>query len=79
MTTVSLQDLQQNPGTLLDRVAAGESLVVMRDGLPVAELRPWLMPTTSPRPFGLAAGTFTLPDNFDTALPEEVLRSFEGQ
>jgi hypothetical protein len=30
-----------------------------------------------PRPFGLAAGTFVVPDDFDDPLPEDVLRDFE--
>ena len=30
------------------------------------------------RPIGLAAGEFTVPDNFDDPLPGEVLSRFEG-
>ena len=77
MSTVSLQDLQQNPDALLDRVEAGEHLVVIRGGRPVAELRP--VPATQPRPFGLCAGEFKVPDDFDAPLPEEILRGFEGR
>ena len=33
---------------------------------------------TSQRPFGLCAGEFTVPDDFDDPLPEQVLREFEG-
>jgi prevent-host-death family protein len=40
MSNVSLQELQQDPDALLDRVEAGEHLVVVRGGRPVAELRP---------------------------------------
>ena len=79
MNTISLQDLAQDPGTLLDRVAAGERLVVVRGGRPVAELRPVAPARRTPRPFGLAAGSFTVPDNFDAPLPDDVLRGFEGQ
>jgi hypothetical protein len=32
-----------------------------------------------PRPFGLCAGTFAVPDDFDAPLPEDVLRGFEGR
>jgi hypothetical protein len=32
-----------------------------------------------PRPFGLCAGEFVVPDDFDAPLPEEILRDFEGQ
>lgn len=32
-----------------------------------------------PRPFGLCAGEFTVPDDFDYPLPEETLKEFEGK
>jgi prevent-host-death family protein len=78
MNAISLQDLQRDPEALLDRVEAGESLVVSRDGRPVAELRPIPSPQTTPRPFGLAAGSFVVPDDFDSPLAEDLLREFEG-
>lgn len=40
MAQVTVRDLRNHGGRVLDRVAAGESLVVTRDGKPVAELRP---------------------------------------
>ena len=32
-----------------------------------------------PRPIGLAKGEFTVPDDFNAPLPEDVLRGFEGK
>jgi antitoxin (DNA-binding transcriptional repressor) of toxin-antitoxin stability system len=77
MTNINLAQLAQDPTSLLDRVEAGESIVVMREGRAVAELRPIATPQSAPRPFGLAAGSFTVPDDFDAPLPEEILREFE--
>ncbi len=34
---------------------------------------------TQRRPFGLCAGEFVVPDDFDDPLPEDILRDFEGQ
>jgi hypothetical protein len=31
------------------------------------------------RPFGLCAGEFRTPDDFDAPLPEEILNAFEGK
>ena len=31
------------------------------------------------RPIGLAKGQFSVPDDFNTPLPEDVLRSYEGK
>jgi len=74
MTKVNLQDLAHDPAALLDRVEAGERIVVLRVGRAVAELRPIKPPQ---RPFGLAAGSFTVPDDFDSPLPDNLLREFE--
>jgi prevent-host-death family protein len=40
MAEVTIRDLRNHGGEVVDRVAAGERLVVTRDGRPVAELRP---------------------------------------
>lgn len=52
---------------------------MVRGGRPVAELRPVLAAQTAlPRPFGLCAGAFKVPDDFDAPLPEEILKGFES-
>jgi antitoxin (DNA-binding transcriptional repressor) of toxin-antitoxin stability system len=79
MSTISPQELAKDPGALLDRVEAGERLVVVRGGRPVAELRPVTPARLTPRPFGLAAGAFAVPDDFDAPLPDEFLREFDGR
>ena len=79
MSTVSLHDLQRDPLALLTRVEAGESILVTRDDRPVAELRPVPPARLAPRPFGLAAGAFVVPADFDAPLPDDVLREFEGR
>lgn len=79
MSNISPQELAHDAAALLDRVAAGERIVVIRGGRPVAELRPVAPPHGTSRPFGLAAGTFTVPDDFDSPLPLEVLREFQGR
>jgi prevent-host-death family protein len=40
MAEVTIRDLRNHGGEVVDRVAAGERLVITRDGRPVAELRP---------------------------------------
>lgn len=40
MADVSVRDLRNDGGRILDRVASGEAFIVTRDGAPVAELRP---------------------------------------
>lgn len=40
MGTVSIRELRNQGGDVIDRVAAGEPLTVTRDGRPVARLQP---------------------------------------
>jgi prevent-host-death family protein len=48
MDTVTIRDLRNHGGDVIDRVAAGNPVTITRDGRPVAELRPL-------RPVGLTA------------------------
>lgn len=78
MSTITSRELAQDTENVLGRVEAGEPIAVIRDGRPIAELRPLPPPRTAPRPFGLAAGAFAVPDNFDAPLPDDLLSEFEG-
>lgn len=40
MTKVTIRELRNHGGEVVDRVMAGERLIVTRSGKPVAELRP---------------------------------------
>jgi antitoxin (DNA-binding transcriptional repressor) of toxin-antitoxin stability system len=64
---------------ILSRSSIGWStakLVVTEQDRPIAEIRP-IESVRKPRPFGLAKGTFVVPDDFDAPLPEDVLKDFE--
>lgn len=73
---VTIEEMTRDPEALLHRVREGETVVVTENDRPVAEIRP-VEAVRRPRPFGLAAGTFVVPDDFDEPLPEDVLRDFE--
>lgn len=78
MSNVTVDEIQRDPLRYLQRVEAGEVLVIIRSNKPIAELRP--IASSKPlRPFGLCAGEFTVPDDFDAPLPEDLLSAFEGK
>ena len=79
MLTITIDDIQKNLTSYLHQVAAGESIIITESGNPIAEIKP--VSATSPRlrPYGLCAGEFKVPDDFDTPLPEDILNSFEYQ
>ena len=78
MMHVSVEDIQQNLIVYLQRVEAGETLVIVRAGQPVVEMKPVKTGAETLRPFGLCAGEFTVPEDFDAPLPEDLLQAFEG-
>jgi prevent-host-death family protein len=78
MIRVSIHELQQDLSAFLQRVQAGEAILITQAGKPVAEITPIAQASDAPRPFGLAVGEFVVPDDFDQPLPENVLQEFEG-
>lgn len=80
MTRVSVEQIKTDLTTYLQRVEDGETILVVRSDTPIAELRPVERKSVSERrPFGLCAGQFTVPHDFDAPLPEEILADFEGR
>jgi prevent-host-death family protein len=78
MVQVSVEEIQRDLAAYLQRVEAGETVVIVRAGQPVAEMKPVAVGTKQLRPFGLCAGEFTVPEDFDAPLPEDILNAFEG-
>lgn len=76
---VTVEEIERDISAYLDRVEIGETLVIMRAGKPLAEMKPILPPSTSLRPFGLCEGEFTVPEDFDAPLPDDIVRAFEGR
>jgi antitoxin (DNA-binding transcriptional repressor) of toxin-antitoxin stability system len=77
MSPISFREIQSDPGQFLRRIEAGESLLVLRDQQPVAEVKPLATSAAGPRPFGLCAGQFVTPPDFDDPLPTAILEEFE--
>ena len=75
MTTITIHDIQRDPLGYLRRVEDGETLLVVRDAQPVAEIKPIPPPSYQPRPFGLCSGQFLVPADFDRPLPDDLIES----
>lgn len=78
MQSISIDDIQRDPLKYLRQVEAGETLVILRANQPIAEIRP-IPPSQPLRPIGLCVGEFTVPDDFDAPLPDDLLNAFEGK
>ena len=79
MIEVAVDRIKQNLPAYLQRVEAGETVVIVKGGKPMAEIKPVLSVREVLRPYGLCAGEFTVPDDFDDPLPEHIIQEFEGK
>ncbi len=79
MKTVGLAEAKATLSALIDRVERGETVTITRHNQPVAEIRPVKTPAKGLRPWGLYKGQFTVPDDFDDPLPDDLLDLFEGK
>ena len=75
--SVSLYDAKTHLSALVDAVAAGEEIIIAKNGVPKARLVP--MPSHKPkrRPAGVLKLEY-LSDDFD-ALDEDIIAQFEGR
>jgi prevent-host-death family protein len=77
MRTVNIHEAKTQFSKLIARVEAGEEIVIARDGTPVARLVAMGQPITR-RASGRDRGSFSVPEDFDAPLPEDILREFES-
>ncbi len=74
---INIDEIEKEISKYLKRVEQGETIVVIKQGKPVAELRPVISEHIRFRPFGLCSGEFSVPDDFDAPLPESIIADFE--
>lgn len=79
MTQVNIDEIKKNFPVYLQRVESGETIIIVESGKPIAELRPTSSISENKRPFGLCAGQFIVPNNFDEPLPAAIIDEFEGK
>ncbi len=78
MSQLNVYDLKTHLSKHLARVEAGETILVCRRNVPIAEIRPIPPRRTELRPIGLAKGQFVIPEAFFEPLDEDIIDTFEG-
>jgi prevent-host-death family protein len=74
MPIVNIHEAKIHLSRLVDQAAAGEEIIIAKAGRPVARIV--ALQADKPRKLGLLKGQFTIPDDFDAPLPDDVLRDF---
>ncbi len=75
---VNIHEAKTHFSRLLQRVAAGEEVIIARAGVPVAKLVAVEPKKAKTRPLGFARGEVWVADDFDAPLPDEILAGFYG-
>ncbi|MFM6059152.1 MAG: type II toxin-antitoxin system Phd/YefM family antitoxin [Microcystis aeruginosa] len=78
METVNIHQAKTNLSRLLSRVELGEVIVISNRGIPIAKLVPFRTSLDRRSSLGQDRGMFTVPDDFNAPLPEDILVAFEG-
>lgn len=79
MIRLNIHEAKTHLSRYLGRLRQGESILLCKRNVPVAELRPVPPEREDPRPIGLAKGRFEVPQEFFEPLPEGLQDAFEGK
>lgn len=77
--TVNIYEAKTKLSKLVDLAAAGQEIIIARNGKPVARLTTIEHPKKKPIVYGLLEGKGWIADDFDAPLPEEIQKYFEGR
>jgi antitoxin (DNA-binding transcriptional repressor) of toxin-antitoxin stability system len=76
MLKLNIHQAKTHLSRYLPRLEAGETILLCRRNVPIAEIRPLI--AQPPRKIGLAKGLGNVPEEFFEPLPEDVLNAFES-
>lgn len=80
MLSINVHEAKAKLSEYLAAVEAGETVVICRRNVPVAEIIPLRQPRKTPRPIGLACDSdYDIPASFFEPLPDELLKAFNGE
>ncbi|MCY4596680.1 MAG: type II toxin-antitoxin system Phd/YefM family antitoxin [Bryobacterales bacterium] len=77
MIKVNVAEAKVRLSSCLDRAQQGETVIICRRNVPIAELRPIPQSPDKQRPTGIDRG-MKVPDSFFEPLPDDVIEAFEG-
>jgi prevent-host-death family protein len=80
MTRINVHEAKTHLSKVLDRVEKGETVILCRRNLPIAEIRPLAKEAEKPyRRFGFLKGLVHVTDAFFEPMPDDFMEHFGGQ
>jgi len=72
MIKINIHEAKTHLSGYIDRLTKGETIILCKRNIPIAEIRPIPPDRTSQRPIGLAKDKFRVPPEFFEPLPPEI-------
>ena len=79
MIKVNIHEAKTHLSRYLEKMAKGETIVICKRNVPIAEIRPIVQGRRSQRPIGMAKDKFRIPPEFFEPFPPEIVDSFYGK
>ncbi len=78
MIRLNINEAKTHLSKYLEKLAGGETIILCKRNIPIAEIKPIRPHREHKRPIGLAKGEFEVTPDFFEPLPEDVLSAFNG-
>jgi antitoxin (DNA-binding transcriptional repressor) of toxin-antitoxin stability system len=78
MIRLNIHEAKTHLSRYLKDLAKGETIILCKRNIPIAEIRPIYPQRKYQRPIGLAKGDFEVTPEFFEPLPDEILAAFSG-
>ncbi len=79
MLKLNIHEAKTHLSRYLVRLSRGESILLCKRNVPIAEIRPLTQLSKRKRAIGLAKGEFTISSSFFKPLPKELEGMFSGK
>ncbi len=79
MIKLNIHEAKTHLSRYLEELAKGETIILCKRNIPIAEIRPIRPRREYQRPTGLAKGEFEVTSEFFEPMSEEMLAAFNGE
>jgi antitoxin (DNA-binding transcriptional repressor) of toxin-antitoxin stability system len=79
MIKLNVHEAKTHLSRYLEKLARGETILLCKRNIPIAEIRPLPQHRKTKRPIGLAKGKFKVPPEFFEPLPSDLVDAFHGE
>ncbi len=78
MIRLNIHEAKTHLSKYLKELARGETIILCKRNIPIAEIRPIRPQRKHKRPIGLAKGEFEITPEFFEPLPDDMVAAFDG-